>query len=177
MFKIPASPWSELAASATIILGALAITMIVADGRFTGMDVSDAGILPTPDLTLFWQILGRNGSVALGLFTGAVTLGVGTVIFSLLVGSMLGWSMAMSIALLGPAETFFRAWSYTPLELAGFVLAGAAGLSPLARSLRHDASAQFSRSLPPALHLLVLALVVLAVAAGVEVLAIANSTA
>lgn len=168
-------PWAEVVA-ATVILGASTILTFNLALAGAGSAVApDAGALPASDWTTFGTILLRNSAVALGLFSGAVTLGVTTGVFMLLVGGMLGWSMAVSVAALGAAETLVRSWAYTPLEVAGFALAGAAGLIPLfglARGAAAGVPRRMGEHLSRALRLLAVALAVLVTAAALETLSI-----
>ncbi|MFT3861443.1 stage II sporulation protein M [Micropruina sp.] len=166
----PAVPWRETLVAAVIVGASAALTIGVGHGSAGSAVGSDAGVLPEAGWETFTTILLRNSAVALGLFSGAVTLGITTGVFLLLVGGMLGWSMAISAAALGVAETLLRSWAYTPLELAGFVLAGAAGLIPLFAVVGRATGNTAARgeSLPRALRTFVVALSVLVLAAGVE---------
>ena len=168
-------PRPETVVAGLVIVAVAAVTIAVADGKVVVSGLVGAGELPEPDWATFWMILIRNSTVALGLFSGAVTLGISTGVFLLLVGGMLGWSMATSVAALGVAETLLRCWAYTPVELMGFALAGAAGLTPAFGLLRRmDGAPQpAGAGLSRALRTLALSLAVLVVAAAVETLSIA----
>lgn len=168
-------PRLEAVVAGLVIVAVAAVTIAVADGKVAVSGLVDAGELPAADWATFWMILLRNGTVALGLFSGAVTLGISTGIFLLLVGGMLGWSMTISIAVLGVAETVLRCWAYTPVELLGFALAGAAGLTPAFGLLRRmdGVALPAGGGLSRALRTLAVALAVLVVAAGIETLSIA----
>nr|WP_300150686.1 stage II sporulation protein M [Propionicimonas sp.] len=173
MSTSPRVPGVEAAVAAGLILAATVLTAVLASDSAVSAVAADAGVLPPADWGTFTTILLRNSAVALGLFSGAVTLGISTGVFLLLVGAMLGWSMAVSVAALGVAETVLRCWAYTPLELLGFVLAGAAGLVPALQLLRPGSRPATHGTLPRALRTLGLALAVLTLAAATETLSIA----
>lgn len=164
-------PRVEAGVAALLIVGTAAATVMLARGlRWTD---AQAGLLPPGDWTTFATILMRNVSVALGLFSGSVTLGISTGVLLLLVGAMLGWSVALSVATLGVVETLLRCWAYTPFELLGFVLAGAAGLTPVISLLRRPDGVRSPIPWSAALRLLAAALLTLVVAAAVETASIA----
>jgi uncharacterized membrane protein SpoIIM required for sporulation len=165
----------ETLVAGLVIVIVTAVPVAVADGSVEVGRLVDAGRLPAGDVATFWMILLRNSTVALGLFSGAVTLGISTGVFLLLVGGMLGWSVTISIAALGLAETVARCWAYTPVERLGFALAGAAGLTPAFGWLRRmdGATLPAGGGLSRALRTLALALVVLVVAAALETVSIA----
>lgn len=167
-------PGVEAAVAAGLILAATVVTAALSHSLAVAAVATDAGALPADDWATFWKILLRHSVVALGLFSGAVTLGISTGVLLFVTGGMLGWSMALSVAALGVAETALRCWAYTPLELLGFVLAGAAGLMPALRLVRRRADAVTAPgTLPQALRTFGLALAVLTLAAAVETLSIA----
>lgn len=174
---IRAVPVTETLIALLLLVTVAAVTLGVGSGQV--VDVFDAatGVVPTATWDTFLAIFLRNTSVALGLFSGVLTLGLSTMVFLLLVGAMLGWSVAASVGALGVMETLLRSWSYTPLEVLGLALAGGAGLLPLVRLIRNAFSAEADRSpvLPRALFTLAVALGVLLIAALVETLAIAHT--
>ncbi len=158
------------------MLGAGVVTAVLSTDARRGLITEGAGSLPSGDLGIFLNILGRNVSAALGLFTGVITFGIGTVVMLLLIGTMLGLSMAISVDLLGVAETIARSWAYTPLEISGFIVAGAAGLIPVTGQLRNAPDVprppyhqRFSR----ALRWFGIALALITLGAVVETMAIA----
>lgn len=141
-----------------------------------GLISDGTGSLPSGDVGTFLSILGRNVSAALGLFTGVITFGIGTVAMLLLIGTMLGLSMAISVDTLGLVETIARSWAYTPLEVSGFVVAGAAGLIPVTGQLRNapDVPASpYHERLARALRWLGVALTLIVLGAVAETVAIA----
>ena len=84
---------------------------------------------------------------------------------------MIGWSMGISVGQLGLVDTFLRAWAYTPLEFAAFILAGSAGLLPASNSLSRRPSK--ANLFPAALNRLRNAFMLLVAAGVVETLSIA----
>lgn len=165
-------PRAELVTAAAILLTTIGVTVWTAGRSVAGLAGSDVGILPSGDLDTFLHILSRNLLASLGLFSGAVTFGLGSLVFLLLIGLMLGLSIGASIEVLGVAQTILRAWAYTPLELAGFVMAAAAGLTPVRQRLL-PAERRTPAPLARALRRLLAAWVVIVAAAAVETLSIA----
>lgn len=116
--------------SALLLLGpCLLVVVIMPSGTSTGADVRMGD--READTGLWWHIISTNISTALTLLTGVLTFGLSTAVIAVLVGMVLGHSMGTSVEMLGMAEVAARTWAYTPLELAGFLLAAAAGLRPL----------------------------------------------
>jgi len=85
--------------------------------------------------TLLW-ILQRNIPAALLLFSGVVTCGLTALAGGAGIGLFLGHSMALSIVTFGPGHVLTHTMLYTPVELYGFVLAFAAGLTPISLFVR-----------------------------------------
>lgn len=124
----------------------------------------------SPLTTLLW-ILQRNIPAALLLFSGVVTFGLTALAGGAGVGLFLGHSMALATVTFGPAYVITHTFLYTPMELYGFVLAFAAGLTPITLLVRlRDRLSRktVGETMHRALLLLGTSVVVLVVAAFLE---------
>lgn len=166
-------PIVELTSATGLLLGAGILTIVLSAGARSGMASGGAGTLPPADLTTFVTILSRNTAAALGLFSGLLTAGLGTVVFLLLIGVMLGWSIGTAFDVLGVAETLVRAWAYTPFEIAGLIVAGAAGLMPVLHFLRGGRIRSYVDQFARSFRWLAFALLLIVVGAVVETASIA----
>lgn len=126
-------------------------------------------------------IAARNlGAVAL-LASGAPLLGTLTVIAIAVLGMGLGLSGTAVVQALGAAETLQRVGPYIAFELAGVVLAAAAGILPTVHAVRaavrRGAAVPFrlayAGALAPSLALTLVAAALIVVAAGIEAIVIA----
>ena len=161
----------EVVASGILFLFSTSVTFLFSIGWSNSLVAENIGELPQPSIGTFFQITIRNCLVMLGLFSGVVTFGVSTVTMLLVVGMLIGWSMGISVGQLGLVDTFLRAWAYTPLEFAAFILAGSAGLLPASNSLSRRPSK--ANLFPAALNRLRNAFMLLVAAGVVETLSIA----
>ena len=89
----------------------------------------------TPHATGYWQavfhIVQTNIPTALSLFSGVITCGISSLFIIAMVGLFLGASVNVSVGMYGWQDVVAKTALYTPFEVGGFVLAGAAGLIPL----------------------------------------------
>lgn len=115
----------EIVASAVLLLTPSIVVLSVTDLRYFEL-VSD------PVEGTFWSLLVHiiltNFSSAIFLFAGIVTLGLGALVGSLVLGMFLTFSISTAIGTFGLSYIVAQTWFYTPLEIYGFVLAGASGL-------------------------------------------------
>ena len=130
------------------------------------------------------HVLQTNVPTALSLFSGVITCGVATLFLAPLVGVFLGASVNVAVDIYGPSEVISRTALYTPFEIAGFVVAAAAGVLPLVVFLRRFTSntrtgsdlsvphqsfgGTFRAVLVTSLKLLALSLIILVLAAFIE---------
>jgi hypothetical protein len=119
----------ELTLAAILLLGTTAIGLVYGVAARPSAQ-SLAGGHESALGTLVW-ILQRNIPAALLLFSGVVTFGLTALAGGAGIGLFLGHSMALSIVTFGPAYVLTHTVLYTPVELYGFVLAFAAGLTPI----------------------------------------------
>ncbi|GAA1421829.1 stage II sporulation protein M [Agrococcus citreus] len=125
-------------------------------------------------------IAARNlGAIAL-LASGAPLLGTLTVIAVAVLGMGLGLSGAAVVEALGAAETLQRVGPYIAFELAGVLLAAAAGILPtvhaVGSALRRRAAVPFppayASALPSSLALTLVAATLIVIAAVIEAIVI-----
>ncbi|MGM1028757.1 MAG: hypothetical protein ACQEWM_02655 [Actinomycetota bacterium] len=123
----------------------------------------------------------RNlGAIAL-LASGAPLLGTLTVVAIAVLGMGLGLSGVAVVHALGPAETLQRVGPYIVLELAGVLLAAAAGVLPTVHALACAAErgtavpfrTAYTRAIPTSLALTLIAAALIVIAAGIEAIVIA----
>lgn len=172
-------------ALAVLVLVVVACTAAAAGGELAARNAAAlaAGDLDTsvlagdrdaPSIAL------RNlGAVAL-LAGGAPLLGTLTLIAIPVLGMGLGLSVVAVVEAIGPAETLQRVAPYIAFELAGVVLAAAAGILPtvhaLVGALHREPTAAFAisytRALPASLALTVVAALLIVLAAWIEAIVI-----
>ncbi len=163
----------------SFVLTLLVIAITVSYTTVAGRTAGGGGMLGAPlgddGQPLLIAILLRNGAVALGLFTGVVTGGLGSLLGIVLIGLLVGASTAAAATEVGLAATIGSVAGYAIVELAGFVLAATAGLLPAARVVASGAGAQprgvvarYTKGMPAALVALVAALVLIVIGAVVE---------
>lgn len=118
---------------------------------------------------LFLLILAVNYSTMLFLYSGVVSLGLTTVVSLFLSGAFLGTSVKVATVHHGAWEVLTQTFLYTPWEIAGFIIAGAAGLYPSIRAVVAKKAGLISGfSMLRSLLLLAVASVVLLIAAIIE---------
>lgn len=167
-------PAAALAASATADLAA---------GNAVGVAAGELDETHLADATTFVDILARNLSAAALLVAGAPLAGIPTLGGGAAIGFGVGATMHAVVAALGPAELAARVLAYAPLELAGILLAAAAGMAPtsavvldrLGLLARRSWRAAVVHGLAIAGCLAAVALVSLVVAAAVEATLVAHS--
>lgn len=128
---------------------------------------------------LFVAIALRNIAVALSLFAGALTAGVGTVVGIAFQGFLIGASTAAAATEVGFASAFSSVIGYAAIEVPALLLAAVAGLLPVAtmvapadRTATLRPWARFLFPLGGALTLLAAALLLLLLGAAVETVVI-----
>ena len=118
-------------------------------------------------------ILAVNYSTMLFLYSGVVSLGLTTVVSLFLSGAFLGTSVKVATAHHGAWEVLTQTFLYTPWEIAGFIIAGAAGLYPSMRAVVAKKAGLISGfAMRRSLLLLAVASIVLLIAAVIESLGI-----
>lgn len=118
-------------------------------------------------------ILAVNYSTMLFLYSGVVSLGLSTLVSLFLSGAFLGTSVKVATAHHGAWAVLSQTFLYTPWEIAGFVIAGAAGLYPCVRALTSKDTGLISgKAMGRSLYMLALSSIVLLIAAIIESLGI-----
>lgn len=165
------------------VLSALAIAGLVAAGGavlgFRAIDPSwaaeslGAGKGALGNLG-FPEIIVRNGSAALLLYSGVVTLGVSTLGVLTMTSVYVGATMSVGVTNSGVAGLIGDTGLYIPFEFSGMLLGAAAGLYPFVRALSSDRTANrgfgasYLDSLAGSLRLLGVALGLVLVGAAIE---------
>lgn len=85
--------------------------------------------------SLLFAILAVNIPAAATLFTGFISLGIGSVVATVLLGFYLGAVTAANVSVLGLVPTIFAAIWYAPLEFCGLLLSALAGIRPTVAAL------------------------------------------
>lgn len=172
-------------------LGALLLFLVAAVVSYcslAGRSAGGGGFLGAPlgsaDTPLFLAIAARNAFAALGLFSGVVTFGVGSVVGVIFQGCIVGASTAAASTEVGLPSAAGSVIGYAIFELPALVLAASAGLVPLATVLLApveaaglSASVRYLRSLRPSLALLSISLVLIVIGASVETILITSRSA
>jgi uncharacterized membrane protein SpoIIM required for sporulation len=83
----------------------------------------------------WWRILATNGAAALMLFSGAATGGLTTLAALTWTGAYVGATMSVAVTNVGVGTVAADVWLFLPLEIAGLVVAAAAGLHPVVLGL------------------------------------------
>lgn|GEM_PF-1783752 len=158
-----------------LFVAAVLISYSTVSGRVAGGGGSLAAPLGDPHTPLFLAIFLRNSAVALGLFAGVLTAGVGSLIGIALIGFLVGASTAAAATEIGLAAALSSVVGYAVIEIPALLLAATAGVLPgasvLFPSRRTGDLRPFARylaRLPNALLILAIALALIAVGAGVE---------
>ncbi|WP_200903873.1 stage II sporulation protein M [Microbacterium sp. GCS4] len=158
-----------------LFVAAVLISYSTLSGRVAGGGGSLAAPLGDPDTPLFLAILLRNAAVALGLFAGVLTAGLGSLIGIAFLGFLVGASTAAAATEIGLAAALASVIGYAIIELPALLLAAAAGLVPASALLFPSRRlgelrplARYLAPLPGSLLLLAIALVLIVVGAGVE---------
>ncbi|MEI7033977.1 stage II sporulation protein M [Streptomyces pratensis] len=112
--------------------GSLAVGAVLGHGRADGLEVRPA----QAGASLWWSVFSANAGVALLAFGGLLTMGVVTVLFSLVSGTLTGLGLGKALAVAGPATMALRVLPHALLELPAIALAVAAGLVPLVAAVR-----------------------------------------
>ncbi|WNB85737.1 stage II sporulation protein M [Cellulomonas sp. ATA003] len=157
-----------------LVLAALLWSAMVAVGYGEGLrgtDVVEREAV-TVSGALWWEIFSNNAHITLGLFSGLVCLGITTVLLTATSATILGVLTAQAIGLVGPAQFALGVGPHLVPEMAGFVLATAAGLTSVVAVARRiggwSTRLAVGQVLRDALVLQLLALVALAIGATIE---------
>lgn len=124
------------------LLFGIGVTMtVVASLAFASLDVSWIRDNSAPAQSVlfprtFDQILLRNVSAALILYSGVVTLGFSSVTAGGILSLYVGATMALGVHSLGLRQLISDVIWYVPLEFGGLLLATTAGLQPLAGAVK-----------------------------------------
>lgn len=178
-------------AGVSVALAAIALAVVVGTAAASGGALAErnAAALATGDLDTgvlagdrdAVAIAVRNlGAIAL-LASGAPVLGTLTVVAVAVLGIGLGLSGVAVVQTLGIAETLQRVGPYIAFELAGAVLAAAAGILPTVRAVASTArrgsavpfAVSYTSALPTSLALALVAAGLIAIAACIEAIVIA----
>lgn len=159
--------YPEIVAAAILFLAPTGVVLFTVDSQyFRSTDAASEGDF----LALLVGVLTTNLPSALFLFAGVVTLGIAAGVGCVLLGLFLGFSAKMAVGTFGVGHVIAQTWLYTPLELYGFVLAGASGLVVARHTLilgEHPLQAS-RNACPRALTLLAHAISFLAISAVLE---------
>jgi len=166
----------EIVAASTILLGSAGLA--IAFGRdlprgTLGVSLGEA----SSDIPgVFLGILATNLGTAFLMFAGLVTFGLFAIAVGSAAGMFLGHSIVIAVAELGAGEVIVRTVLYSPLEVYGFTLALASGLTCVIDVLfRNEGSVRdgLRRARHRSLCLIAHAVLVLVLAAVVEALSLA----
>jgi uncharacterized membrane protein SpoIIM required for sporulation len=160
--------------------------VVVGWASLSGSDALGGGDWVTPERTasadLLWNILGRNLSAALLLFSGAYTAGFSTILALGLLSTYVGATFGAAAGSVGVSDALSSVILYAPLEFAGLLLAATAGLTPVFAFVRSSFTekpgsrpiAAYVSALRPALRRLCHAVILIGVAGAVETIVISN---
>ena len=84
----------------------------------------------------FVGVVAANAPALAILYSGALTIGVATLITWPIIAIYIGATLRASVNLLGAEKVFGTIWVYAPLEFLAMVLGASAGLMPLLSGLR-----------------------------------------
>lgn len=171
--------WSGLVARLRRQRSAIVLSVVIWSATVAlGASASQGGpplYSRTADLeasALWWDVFGTNAAIALGLFSGVVLLGVTTILQTVVTGTLLGAMLGQAHADFAPSEIVAHVGPHLVPEIAGLVLATAAGLTTLVAIARRAGGwtrrVAIGQALRDALALLVVALVSLLLAATLE---------
>lgn len=162
-----------------LFVAAVLISYSTLSGRVAGGGGSLAAPLGDSDTPLFLAILLRNGAVALGLFAGFLTAGIGSLIGIAFLGFLVGSSTAAAATEVGLDAALASVVGYAIIEIPALVVAATAGILPAStllfpshRSVHLGPLPRYLSAVPGALVLLAIALALIALGAGVETLLI-----
>ena len=167
----------EVAVASALFLGSAGLAVAFGRTLAPGVLGVSPGAASTDLPEVFVGILTTNLGAAFLMFAGLVTFGLAAVAMAAGAGMFLGHSVAVAVAELGVVEVVGRAVLYTPLEVYGLTLAVASGLTSVTDVLfRDDRSVRdaLRRARHRSLALIAHAVLVLVLAAAVEVLSIAG---
>ncbi|WP_430591454.1 stage II sporulation protein M [Humidisolicoccus flavus] len=129
----------------------------------------------------FGEILVSNLGACALLYSGVMTLALTTVLGITVLGAYLGFTGSLIVQTLGASELFARVGSYVFIELAGVVVAAAAGFLPLAHLVSHATRnreatmaslfSAYTHGLRGSLLLAAASAVLIVLAAGIETIA------
>ncbi len=129
----------------------------------------------------FLEILGRNLSAALLLYSGVITVGLTAGLGLLGVAAFVGGTLDIAVHNAGWSAVLGSTWSYVLLEFGGMVVAAAAGLHPLVSTVltkREDIHTgpvrRYLAALTPSLKLLAASMTLIVAAAAIETLVISR---
>jgi hypothetical protein len=169
---------TALAVGATVVL----VTLGTIIGGLAFSEVSDEGgeilVLDGTSGEVLVQILARNLSAALLLFSGYATLGVTTVIGLSLISIYVGSSGQAILTSTGVDGLNPAVWAYVSMEFGGLLVVGVAGLVPLAATLLRwlgDRPVPRGYATRRSLRLLVLGVTLIVAGAMTETLVIVTS--
>lgn len=164
-----------------LFVGTVLISYSTVSGRVAGGGGSISAPLGDPHTPLFLAILLRNSAVAVGLFAGVLTAGIGALVGVALLGFLVGASTAAAATEVGLMVALSSVVGYAIIEIPALLLAATAGVLPGAsvlfpspRTAELRPFARYLARLPNALLLLAIALALIAVGAGVETLLITS---
>lgn len=166
--------YSAALSASFFILAAIGSYLAVSDSfAYAVSGMVDRGSFSKHFIELCLMILAVNYSTMLFLFSGTFTLGVSTLVGIFLSGSFLGISVRVAITHNGVGKVLMQTLLYTPWEIIGFIMAGAAGFYPCIYVLIcRRCSSALGLSIKRSLFLLAVAAFILLVAAILESLSI-----
>lgn len=164
----------------TLLVSSLVALTLFAAGLLIGFQslgafLAQQDTAPATEIWDFWSILGRNLSAALLLYAGVATGGIASAIMLPVLGLYVGATAKIGILAVGLEQLASAVWLYVPLEFAGCVLAGVAGMYPtvllmLRRRPQITILQQFLRGLTGSLAILGAAVLLIIAGAGIEAL-------
>ncbi|MFE9253910.1 stage II sporulation protein M [Streptomyces sp. NPDC006879] len=158
-----------LLSGALLWFGAMAAGAAVGVGEGSGVEMNPA----QPGLTTWWHIFSANASVALLAFGGVITLGISTLLFTLVSGALTGFGLGKAYAVAGPSVMAAHVLPHAVIELPAVAVAIGAGITPLLALVRYLTGDRVQRPrvrdvLTDSTGLLVICLALLLVAATIE---------
>ncbi|MGD9959752.1 stage II sporulation protein M [Nocardioides sp.] len=168
---------TSLMLALALFSGVAALTAVLVDpSTLSGVDPGAQARSPG-----FLEILGRNLSAALLLYSGVVTVGLTAILGLIGVGAFVGGTLDVAVHNAGWSGVLGSTWPYILLEFGGMVLAAAAGLHPLVSTLltardgaRTRTVNRYLAALTPSLKLLTVAAAMILSGAAVESLVISR---
>ncbi|WP_328770547.1 stage II sporulation protein M [Streptomyces sp. NBC_00286] len=158
-----------LLSGALLWFGAMAAGAAIGVGEGSGVETNPA----QPGLATWWHIFSANASVALLAFGGVLTLGIFTLLFTLVSGTLTGLGLGKAYAVAGPSVMAAHVLPHAVVELPAIAVAVGAGIAPLPALIRHLTGDRVQRPhvrdvLTDSTGLLCICLALLLVAATIE---------